>query len=85
MFLDNQNANGLALSCDDLIAAGGSAAVMGSGRNDTFRVVAGTGLPPMWTSSATNRVRTQDSPTTWARSWSTPDAYRALPEQTKPF
>lgn len=43
--LRNPSANGLALSYDDLMTAGGSAAVMGSGRNDSLEVVAGTGFP----------------------------------------
>lgn len=44
--LRNPTANGLALSYDDLATAGGSAAVMESGRNDSLLVVAGTNFAP---------------------------------------
>lgn len=44
--LRNPEANGLALSYDDLATAGGSAAVMESGRNDSLLVVAGTNFAP---------------------------------------
>ncbi|ABL80139.1 MULTISPECIES: sugar ABC transporter substrate-binding protein [unclassified Nocardioides] len=43
--LRNPNANGMALSYDDLMTTGGSAAVMASGRNDSLAVVAGSGFP----------------------------------------
>lgn len=43
--LRNPQANGVALSYDDLMTAGGAAAVMASGRNDSLQVVAGTGFP----------------------------------------
>lgn len=41
--LRNPEANGLAFSYDDLVTAGGAAAVMASGRNDSLEVVAGSG------------------------------------------
>ena len=41
--LRNPNANGLAISYDDLMTAGGAAAVTGSGRNDSLEVVSGSG------------------------------------------
>lgn len=44
--LRTPDANGLALSYDDLATAGGSAAVMESGRNDSLLVVAGTNFAP---------------------------------------
>ncbi|MDN4172350.1 sugar ABC transporter substrate-binding protein [Nocardioides sp. SOB77] len=43
--LRNPSANGMAVSYDDLMTAGGSAAVMASGRNSSIEVVAGTGFP----------------------------------------
>lgn len=43
--LRNPNANGMALSYDDLMTTGGSAAVMASGRNDSLAVIAGSGFP----------------------------------------
>ena len=43
--LRNPNANGMAVSYDDLMTAGGAAAVMSSGRNATLEVIAGTGFP----------------------------------------
>lgn len=43
--LRNPKANGMAVSYDDLMTTGGSAAVMSSGRNDTLEVVAGSGFP----------------------------------------
>ncbi|WP_420180897.1 sugar ABC transporter substrate-binding protein [Paenarthrobacter sp. TA1.8] len=44
--LRNPDANGLALSYDDLATAGGSAAVMEAARNDSLLVVAGTNFAP---------------------------------------
>ncbi|WP_116451722.1 sugar ABC transporter substrate-binding protein [Blastococcus litoris] len=44
--LRNPDANGLAVSYDDLMTAGGAAAVMASGRSDDLAVVAGTGFEP---------------------------------------
>lgn len=41
--LRNPEANGMALSYDDLLTAGGAEAVMASGRNDSIEVVAGSG------------------------------------------
>ncbi|MDP3952606.1 sugar ABC transporter substrate-binding protein, partial [Microbacterium sp.] len=41
--LRNPEANGMALSYDDLVTAGGAAAVMASGRNDSLEVVSGSG------------------------------------------
>ncbi|MEP9362798.1 substrate-binding domain-containing protein [Nocardioides sp. CN2-186] len=41
--LRNPNANGMALSYDDLVTAGGGAAVVASGRNDSVEVVSGSG------------------------------------------
>lgn len=41
--LRSPSANGLAVSYDDLMTAGGSAAVLASGRNDSLVVVAGSG------------------------------------------
>lgn len=43
--LRNPNANGMALSYDDLMTTGGSAAVLASGRNDSLAVIAGSGFP----------------------------------------
>lgn len=43
--LRNPDANGLALSYDDLATAGGSAAVMESGRKDSLFVAAGANFP----------------------------------------
>lgn len=41
--LRNPQANGLAVSYDDLMTAGGAAAVMASGRNDSLEVTSGSG------------------------------------------
>ena len=41
--LRNPEANGMALSYDDLVTSGGAAAVMASGRNDSIEVVSGSG------------------------------------------
>lgn len=41
--LRNPNANGMAVSYDDLMTAGGGAAVVASGRNNDIEVIAGSG------------------------------------------
>lgn len=43
--LRNPNANGMAVSYDDLMTLGVSAAVLASGRNDTLEVAAGSSFP----------------------------------------
>jgi len=43
--LRNPNANGMAVSYDDLMTAGGSSAVMASGRSSSIEVIADTGFP----------------------------------------